>query len=225
VRYAVRFHNRKGRSAGISNQVVIVPVSMPAPPAGLRAEVIPDGVRLSWRVPESNADGTRPPRIAGYNVYRTEEPGKAPFARLTGTPSAAPAFEDTSAVFGRTYLYAVSVVARGEAPTAESPSSAPVRVQPKDTFPPGRPANVQAVAAGEAILLLWTAPPERDVAGYRIARLADGGAAEPLFPGLVTAFSYRDEKTAHGRKYEYRISAVDQAGNEGPAASVSIDFP
>ena len=46
--YAVEIMNDRGRSAGLSNQVVIPLAPTIAPPSQVSAEVSADGVRVSW---------------------------------------------------------------------------------------------------------------------------------------------------------------------------------
>ena len=81
-RYAVLFFNRKNQTAGLSNQAFLAPIPIPVAPAGLSCAFFPDLIRLSWTPPEKNGDGSVPPRIAGYNVYRTEDPKAVPAAPL-----------------------------------------------------------------------------------------------------------------------------------------------
>jgi fibronectin type 3 domain-containing protein len=40
----------------------------------------------------------------------------------------------------------------------------------------------------------------------------------------VSSLSYRDEKVQAGRKYQYRITAVDTHGNEGLAAEAAVEI-
>ena len=53
-RYAVRFTNRKRQSAGLSTQVFIAPVPIPAPPGKPVAEIAQDWIRTSWKPPTEN---------------------------------------------------------------------------------------------------------------------------------------------------------------------------
>lgn len=224
-RYAVRFVNRKRQSAGLSNQSIVAPVPIPPPPRNLSAEVTQDFIRLKWAAPAENMDGSVPPRIAGYNIYRTEDPKNFPAAPLNHDLVSKPEFEDRDFVFDKTYYYSVSIVGSRENPYGESLASAALALLPRDTFPPGAPQNLNGVAAGPAVLLLWAAPPERDVAGYRVYRREDGETAPRLLQQeLVKALSYRDEKVQQSRKYSYRVTAVDTYGNEGPAAEAEVEI-
>ena len=70
-RYAVLFINKKNQAAGFSNQAFVAPVALPLPPPGISAKVTEDAIRLSWTAPSENIDGSRPPRVAGYDLYRS----------------------------------------------------------------------------------------------------------------------------------------------------------
>jgi hypothetical protein len=223
-RYSVRFINRKRQSAGWSNQVIVAPVPIPPPPRSLSSEITQDYVRLRWVTPAENMDGSTPPRISGFNIYRSEDPRVFPPGSLNLDPIPGSEFDDRSFEFDKTYYYVISVVGSRAHPYAESLASPALMVEPRDTFPPGSPQNLNGVATGPAVMLLWMAPPERDVAGYRIYRRDDGEAAPRLLEREpVKALSYRDEKVLQGKKYDYRVAAVDTHGNEGKAAEVEVE--
>ncbi|PYU96665.1 MAG: hypothetical protein DMG08_01635 [Acidobacteria bacterium] len=225
LRYAVRFINGKNQTAGLSNQVYVAPLAIPGPPRGLSFQLGQEYIRILWPPPETNLDGSTPPRIAGYNVYRTEDPRSFPPAPLNKQPLRATEFEDREFQFDKTYYYLVSVVGSVESPYAESLPSAPLAVPAQDTFPPEPPGDLHAVAEGGIVILFWTAPPQRDVAGYRIYRREpDVSEWASLDTELVTTLSYRDEKPGAGQKYEYRVTAVDTHGNESQPATVPVEL-
>jgi hypothetical protein len=224
--YAVRFTNDKSQTAGFSNQVIIAPLALPAPPVGLAAKVTPERILLTWTAPASNADGSIPPHIAGYNVYRSEDPKEFPPAPLNPVPLPKPEFEDRSFQFDKTYYYAVSVVGSLNGPYAESILSQPLQAVARDIFPPAPPQNLNAVAENGIVILFWVAPPDSDVAGYRVYRSAEGGKERELLqPGLVSTLSYRDGTAKAGGKYEYFVTAVDTHGNESEAARTTAEIP
>jgi len=77
----------------------------PAAPTGLAVVPGTEGnaavIDLSWQA-NTEAD------VAGYNVYRRE--GSFGFERLTAKPVLGPAFSDTKAISGSTYIYRVTAV-------------------------------------------------------------------------------------------------------------------
>jgi hypothetical protein len=223
-RYAVLFINTRNQTAGFSNQAVIAPVPLPPPPAGLAAAVTETSIDLKWTPPAQNADGSSPARIAGYMVYRSEEPGKFPAIPITDNPVPGPEFRDKSFQFDKTYYYAVSVVGSIQNPYAESLASEGLAVVAGDVFPPLPPKDFNAVIEGGIVILLWTPSPSSDVVGYRIYRREEGApSAQPLQSEPIAFLSFRDAGAASNKKYEYSIVAVDAHGNESLAVRTGVD--
>ncbi len=224
-RYAVRFINAKNETAGLSNQVVIAPIPLPAPPDRVRLDLGQDRIRLTWDAPSKNVDGSQPVNLAGYNVYRSESSDVFSGAPRNAQPLPQPEFEDREFDWDKTYYYKVSIVGRTATPYAETAASPALEVATRDTFPPGAPLNLNAVVESGVVFLLWSAPPGADVAGYRIYRVAEGAPREQLEAELVKEPSYRDAKAQPGRKYVYSVHAIDTHGNEGPAAEAAVTIP
>lgn len=216
-RYAVLFTNNKNQAAGLSNQAHIVPIPIPLSPEVLSAEVMEDSIRLKWTAPSQNMDGSKPARIAGYSIYRSEEPEKLPAAPMNPDPVQRPEFEDHSFQFDKTYYFAVSTVGSLQNPYAES---LPSRIHPvtvRDIFPPVPPRDFNAIFEGGIVILLWAPSSSADVAGYRVYRQEKGAAAKQLLQNaLITALSFRDTRVESDKNYEYSIQAVDTHGNESP---------
>jgi len=223
-RYAVRFINRKKQTAGLGNQAYLAPLPIPGPPAGFSFEQTPEFVRLKWESPDRNMDGSTPARVAGYNIYRSENPKVFLPSPLNQQLSHKPEFEDRTFQFDTTYYYAVSVVGSPANPYAESLPCAPMAVATRDTFPPGIPQNLNVVAEAGVVILLWAAPADRDIAGYRIYRREEGESTGHLLQTeLIRSLSYRDEKVPAVKKYIYRVTAVDTHGNEGQGAEAAME--
>jgi len=219
-RYAVRFVNKSGQTAGLGNRAYLAPVVVPPPPPALQFELAQEYVRLRWTPSAAGA------AIAGYNVYRAEEGQEFGPAPRNKEPVTGAEFEDREFEFDKTYRYAVSVVASLANPYAESRPSAPLRVATRDTFPPAPPRNLEAVHESGKVFLFWTASPAPDVAGYRIYRRVDAGAElERIQAEPIARFSFRDEHPPAGRKVEYSVRAVDQHGNEGPPETAAVEIP
>ena len=93
-----------------SNDVVVTAMDVfpPAAPQGLVAIIIPvtpgvpTYIELSWSISQE-AD------LAGYEVYRSEQPG-TPGERLNGELLSAPTFRDMNVAAGRQYFYHVRAV-------------------------------------------------------------------------------------------------------------------
>jgi len=103
-----------------SNLLAITPkdVFPPAAPQGLVAAAVPAQgdtpahLELSWEIsPE--------PDVAGYNIYRTDQPGQAG-VRLNTELLLTPAFRDMNVQPGRVYYYSVTAVDRAGNESSQS---------------------------------------------------------------------------------------------------------
>src|SRR5262249_7310440 len=70
--YAVEPLNPSGRSAGLSNQVVISLAQTLPPPADFKTQVVPQGIQLSWTCPLA-PPGAGPGVSYRLRVYRRPE--------------------------------------------------------------------------------------------------------------------------------------------------------
>lgn len=72
---------------------------------------------------------------------------------------------------------------------------------------------------GGKLNLSWNAPPETDVAYYRIYRSNDGGISYTLAHNNVVGTTYSDTGLTNGTRYYYSFTAVDTSGNESEQSS------
>ena len=236
--YMIRTRASKRRASADSNTVAVRVYPVLAPISDVKATLTESAIELSWTPPERSSGGAALPALAGYRVYRAEvEPGagstaqdvsrakwKTPLELLGPTP--APAFRDTQFEFGRAYLYVVRSVAQYAADQVESADSQPVVVTARDTFAPATPQGLVAVLVPARpgtpahIELSWNISPEADLAGYHVYRSEHRGTEvsplERLTRELLLTPTFRDISIEPGRRYLYRVSAVDRAGNESP---------
>jgi fibronectin type 3 domain-containing protein len=86
------------------------------------------------------------------------------------------------------------------------------------------PATPQASAYVE---LSWAINPEADLAGYLVYRGdAEDAPGERVSMETLPSPTFRDISVLPGRRYFYRVSAVDRAGNESPRSSaVAAEIP
>jgi len=233
--YFVELKNRNGRSAGLSNDAVILAGEAPGPVAGLAAQVLKDGVALRWT--PANA-ATQPSARTVIRLHRkllTPAAAKPQQGPLTPPPepleqnllvdSGAQTGRalDKDIRYGQVYEYRAQRVARvtvnGETLELAGELSAPVRVEALEIFPPAVPTSLAAVAtAGGAgtepsIDLSWQPVTDPDLAGYAVYRREDGGdwqrisPAQPLVPP-----AFHDAQVQPGHTYRYAVSAIGQGG-------------
>lgn len=224
-RYAVLFVNKKRQAAGLSNQVRITPVSLPSHPSVFSADVTENSIQLRWEAPTENTDGTKPARIAGYNIYKSADEGQMPAAPVNPEPVQGLGYEDRNFQFDRTYHYAISTVGSIRNPYAESLLSKIYSVTARDIFPPAPPENFNAALEGNDIILLWAPSPSEDVAGYRLFRREKEATTRRLLQREpITSLSFRDGDVLSGKSYEYTVQAVDKYGNESETVRTELEI-
>lgn len=225
LRYAMRFANASGQKAAFSNFFLIEPTAkVAAGPTSLSAEVSQDAIGLTWQPATANIDGTTPPSLLGYNVYRTtseKEPGKL----LNKAPVTAAAFKDEFFDFGKDYFYFVRSVSIGNGATpVESQESNILKLKPIDTFPPSPPSAITLAVGQNMISLFFAVNPEKDVAGYRIYRSTDAALPKKdwtlLTAELLKTNTFQDTQVESGKTYYYYLTATDNVGNASSPSEV-----
>jgi hypothetical protein len=204
----VRLGNTKGRMSDWSN---IVPITIEAPlakPVDVKAEGVPEGVRLTWNEPN----------LTAFRIFRKAEEQKEP--TLLGT-SDKPEYVDTTTEFGKTYQYYVQGIHdKTESDVVQSNS-----ITTKDIFPPQVPTGLTASVGIGAIELAWTRNTESDFKEYRVFRSEENGPYIQIAAGLEGPV-YSDRQIQSGKHYRYQVSAVDQAGNQSqPSEPIEVTAP
>ncbi len=221
--FGLRTKARKGGWSEISNLVSVRLEVLPLPPSGLRAEVKEYQISLSWEPPATGLDGQPLAGEVFYNLYR-DEAGE--FRLLNSQPLTRPRFEDLNFSFGLTYRYLVRSVVSRSGEYREGDDSEILEVRAVDVFPPAAPAEVRALSGVDGVTISWLPNPERDLAGYRVYRSKEGaGGEEPpvlLTPENLAVPVFLDRSVEKNTGYVYSICAVDNAGNESPAARVKV---
>ena len=208
ITVGVRLSNEKGRFSEWSDFKTVNVEQPLATPADLRATAVPEGVRVTWR--ESGANQ--------FRVYRKTAEEQKP--TLLSTVSQ-PDYLDTTADYGKTYQYSVQALHD----KAESDTTSPVAITPKDTFPPRVPTSLTASAGVGTVELAWDRNTESDFKEYRVYRSEGSGPFAIIAQGLE-APAYSDHMTESGKRYRYQVSAVDQVGNASmPCAPVEVMVP
>lgn len=225
LRYAVRFVNESGQKAVFSNFLIVEPTARIAgQPTSLSAQIFQESIRLSWKAPTADVDGSTPANIIGYNVYKVAEDGDTAMP-LNESPITGNIFNDSFFEFGAKYKYFVRTVSLGgDSEPIESLDSNVIPVSPKDTFPPSPPNAITVAAAPNTISIFFAVNPEKDIAGYRIYRSVNPNQPKadwlPLNRELLTLNTFQDKNVEQGKTYYYYLTAVDKAGNVSDSSEV-----
>ncbi|QKW31176.1 cellulose 1,4-beta-cellobiosidase [Streptomyces seoulensis] len=203
--YEVRAYDKAGNaSAGTADKAVTtLDRTPPAAPAGLSATKADGAVRTQWQ-PVKGA--------TWYRLYRASSaagPFEAVAARLTdGSYRDTPSFDVTKRWYYR--------VVAGDAAGNTSVPSATADTGVPDVTPPGQVTGVQAVGGTAGNNVRWTANAD-DTAHYEVWTRRSG-QEEFTGPQVVLGSSWLDAAAPVGGAVEYRVNAVDTAGNVSPAS-------
>jgi len=164
--------------------------------------------------------------VTGYNVYRRGAQERANAKPVHTAGAQEKSWLDNTAQFGQSYIYGVTALSQLQ-PPIESAIASEHEVRYADRFAPPAPTELVALAETGRVRLVWRPSEAEDVAGYIVYRRAfDGGKFERVTPKPVEAAEYVDTAVAGGRAYTYRVTAVDQAGNESaPGNEVRATAP
>src|ERR1700683_3436924 len=242
--YAVRTRVQKRAASAESNVVEVQVLPAPAAPTAVRANVTETAIEVTWTAPGTDVFGGAMTAPMTYRVYRGElEPGATPPGEMSQAklhtpmtllgPFPTTTFRDEHFTFGSTYVYAVRAVAKESGQEAESADSVPVSVTAADVFPPATPAGLVETAVPATnqepahVELSWSISPETDLAGYWVYRSEDAGTlGQRLNTQPLLSPAFRDMTAVNGKRYFYRVSAMDRSGNESPLTSpVSAEIP
>ncbi len=86
-----------------------------------------------------------------------------------------------------------------------------------DTTPPGIVKDFNIIPKGKSVVLEWSQSEDEDANGYNIYR---NGKKISTF--LIKETKYEDSGLEEGLEYEYSVSAVDMAGNEGEKTLLKV---
>jgi predicted small lipoprotein YifL len=211
--FAVRIKDEKRKTSAFSDLLSLEVRPSPLPPQNVRASVFEKYIEVRWAPPVTTAGEPGSAPAVGYKVYRAE--GDGPPILLNSSLVKGEDYRDGSFSFDKTYRYFVQAVASDVAPFRESDDSEAVEILPKDTFPPAPPAGLTVISGTGFIALSWEANKESDLAGYKVWRSAAGQADFALLKSLpATETTYSDSLVEKNKRYDYAITALDNAGNE-----------
>ena len=195
------------KTSQVSNTVSIIPVEVPGRIRQLRAVVDQRRIVLEWEKPQEHAE-----LADAYVVGRTDIPAESQTVSETR-------YEDNQYQPGKVLTYQVTAERRvgGNAILGVGPESIPVTIE--DTTAPQIPTGLEIVQSDTGAYLTWTANAETDLAGYRVFRSdTASGEFHPISDNLVTTNAFFDPSSHSGQ--HYRVSAVDEFGNESAMSTL-----
>ncbi len=222
VRTLTRGFRRRAAESDLSNVVQMILVDVPLPAANLQVHTEEHALALSWPAPAETLSGQPATNLSAYRIYRSPT-GKPGSFQIRGEVSGLE-YRDVGFEFDHTYIYTVTAVAKQDGSVAESEESQTVEITPRDLFPPAVPRGLSAVYTTDAIELIWTANSEPGLAGYNVYRREEGGVAQKINQEIVRTPIVRDASVPAGRRYFYRVTALDLANNESaPSEEVQAE--
>lgn len=212
--FSLKIKDERGKTSSFSSLLFIIPKILLLPPENVDVEVIPKGLSLTWEPPSGSLDGSPPPEVAGYNIYRKEKEEES-WKKVNDKLNKGTSYVDENVQFGQEYYYAVRASVSSKSPYEESENSKEVKIVPQDIFPPLPPEGLTAVATTDSVSLSWSPGSDSELAGFRVWRRKEGNKEfQCLTLEPFSEIVYEDRKAEKDTLYFYAVTAVDMAGNE-----------
>ncbi len=214
--FAIRTFSLDDEESDFSNLVRLVLRPATEPPQAFSVRPLADGVELTW---QTQADAH------GFHVYRrlaTERNFGPPIAVVLNDLRH---FVDEGARYDQRYIYTLRAIVQPK-PLVETAASAEVEIDYRDRFAPAAPTELVALAETGRVRLVWRESTSIDTTGYIVYRRNPGESNfRRLDDDPVTETVYIDDGLTAGRSFDYRVTAVDAAGNEGEPSAVATAVP
>ncbi|BFT74154.1 lytic polysaccharide monooxygenase [Paenibacillus sp. P36] len=183
-----------------------VDITSPTAPTSLKGTAAATSVSLSWGASTDNVG------VTGYKVYK----GSTLVANVTGT-----SYTVTGLTASTSYTFTVKAfdAAGNESGASNSLSITTTAPPVTDTTPPTAPAGLHIMGAPTAssMMLMWTASTDNvGVTGYRIYN-----GSTLVTTTSATADSYTVTGLAANTTYNFKVYAIDAAGNQSAGSTVS----
>lgn len=209
--FGVRTIASTGDVSDFSNLVRLVLAPAAEPPTDIRTVATPEGVEISWSAPEWD--------VVGYHVYRREARERGFGEPLAQVAADSESYLDDGAQFGKRYIYTLRAI-RSEDPLVESAAASESEIDYRDRFAPAPPTGVLALGEVGRVRLVWEASASADTVGYFLYRQDPGADFRQINERPITELELLDEGLTSGFSYRYRITAVDDVGNEGEPSEI-----
>ena len=199
--YTVKAVDALGNSSSASTpKTVVYDITPPSAVTSLSATTPTLHPALTW----SSASDAGGSALAGYAVYRDG----VQIAQTTALT-----FTDSAVSADGTYAYTVRAVDNA----GNVGASSPTRTIQVDQTPPPAPTGLTAQTPTNHVVLSWPATPDTGQNGSGVSQYRVYRNGTPI--ALVQATSYTDTSLAIEGTWQYTVSAIDAAGNEGPQSA------
>ena len=215
--FAIRTLSPSQEASAFSNQAPVRPRTSVEPPTELQVVGQPSGIVVRWRSQDDEGQG--------FHVYRRNSSQRRWGPPLERLGLEARFFTDKAVDYGERYIYTVRSIASLD-PLIESPAATEREIHYLDRFAPEPPASVLALPESGRVRLVLEASSSSDTTGYVVYRQDTGADFRRVTGEPITELEYLDVGLVGGQTYVYRISAVDNAGNEGATSDeVTVTLP
>ncbi len=184
------------------------------------------GIRLHWQAANDDPAGLG---IGTYRIFRKDFSDEIPYAVTAADTTL---FIDTNCKPGESYTYTIKACDKSDNSAPQSASlTIRTRSLSEDHKIPTTPADFTCTTTGAAVKLDWKLSFDADsgIKKYEIykTRLVDTPFGKgPLQRIDATTTNYSDTDIIPGADYEYKIRAVDYAGNHSEfSAPITIKIP
>ena len=209
---ALSLEDARGRSIPSTRRVFIPASPALPPPDELRVLPEEEGVRVSWVWPKDA-------RIRVMRLFRRIEGKGEEWQCWKEAERDVTEVFDESVRYGQELSYAAaSAIVQGDVPVESLLVKTPA-LKYRDLFPPAPAQDLEAVAESGRVRVLWFPGGSPDERLARIERQEEGSTQwREVGQVLVPDTDFEDAATEQGHRYRYRVTTVDQAGNEAPPA-------
>ncbi|MDZ7659251.1 hypothetical protein [Fodinibius sp.] len=225
VTYKIEFVNDLGEPQGDPIiQEFNINRYIPEPPENLTVKNEGYSVTVKWEYPKMGADDDKVIRFNLYRQYPETEQVELInddiIIRRSNISSYQERFQTEE--LGREMRYFISAIDITGQP---GPPSEKVTHYIKDDIPPSVVSPVNAEYIDNKIEITWPVSPETDLEGYYVYKSQDirqGYKKLNSVPVAPLETIFRDSSITEGNRYFYKITAVDNAGNESPKSAAAM---
>jgi hypothetical protein len=119
----------------------------------------------------------------------------------------------------KTYFFKIIASRENRAAETSSMSSFTTLNNLEDKTPPAPPTNVETAltSSPNMVTVFWAPVADLDLKGYKVYRAENANSAFSLISNMLIPKGqerYTDVSVTPGKKYFYRVTSIDQAGNE-----------